>query len=77
MEQSSPESAGRQRCGACGAGFECGIQVGRSTCWCFELPRVCRVDPDANCWCPECLAAEVARQQSGELLGCHETSPRL
>lgn len=53
--------AASDRCARCGAPFECGMQAGRSECWCAQLPPIAPPDAAASCYCPRCLAEVSAR----------------
>jgi hypothetical protein len=46
------------RCARCGTAFRCGIGDAGG-CWCTGLPPLPRerLDADAGCLCPACLAA--------------------
>ena len=48
-----------QKCARCEQTFECGIEQGRSTCWCYELPHILPVCEEAKCLCPDCLKKEI------------------
>jgi hypothetical protein len=57
-------SAGKKKCSICGQEFHCGAAVratGRAdfSCWCEELPQVSAIEPERDCFCPECLRAAL------------------
>ena len=49
-------------CISCSKDFYCGVEAGKGTCWCFMY---CRLD-DAllsdGCFCEDCLAKELKKQ---------------
>jgi uncharacterized protein len=51
-------------CEQCGSKFICEISAGKSTCWCFDLPRVMPVIPSTDCLCPSCLDKAVKLKQA-------------
>ncbi|MDX1966315.1 MAG: cysteine-rich CWC family protein [Planctomycetaceae bacterium] len=69
MNTTSGPCGGASQCPACGGAFVCRIRAGYSTCWCFELPRVCQVDPDAECLCPSCLERRIADVSAASTVG--------
>ena len=56
------EETGGRVCERCGAKFVCDMAAGKSSCWCFELPRVMPVIPSTSCLCPKCLETAVKQQ---------------
>lgn len=58
----SPEA--NRTCPSCGCQFGCHIASGRSTCWCFELPRVPIDSSVEDCLCPDCLQSKIADHSS-------------
>jgi hypothetical protein len=53
-------------CASCGSAFECGIEAGEMTCWCFDLPHVIPLDSigsddktGVDCLCPTCLQQKI------------------
>ncbi len=46
-------------CSRCGAQFPCGALPGQSRCWCAELPPIMPLAAEGDCFCPECLRAEI------------------
>lgn len=54
-----------KRCPECGTTFECLAHCGANTCWCMALPPLpMPTDAAADCLCPKCLRAEIARAQA-------------
>jgi hypothetical protein len=62
-------------CTSCGGRFTCGLRESQEPCWCASLPPLQRVDPDADCLCPACLAARIAAEAAtppaGSLADAH------
>ncbi|MGY8656845.1 MAG: cysteine-rich CWC family protein [Verrucomicrobiia bacterium] len=53
-------------CPRCGAAFECGVAAGKSSCWCFEKPRMADLPREFDsCLCPACLE-EVQNQAKAQ-----------
>ena len=52
------------RCTRCELQFQCDIALGKSHCWCMDLPLVLPVRDAVGCMCPNCLAKEIETQQS-------------
>ncbi|MDR5778174.1 cysteine-rich CWC family protein [Caballeronia sp. LZ065] len=52
-----------QTCARCGAAFRCGVLAGDAACWCADFPKLPfdRLQADAACLCPSCLAAAIER----------------
>jgi nicotinate-nucleotide--dimethylbenzimidazole phosphoribosyltransferase len=54
-------------CPRCGAAFRCGVVAGDARCWCAQLPPFNPPLPTsaaASCFCPNCLKALAATQQT-------------
>jgi hypothetical protein len=49
-------------CARCGAAFQCAIAAGFERCWCAELPAVRVPDPQAACYCAQCLREILAAE---------------
>lgn len=52
-------------CPACGKSFNCKATDG-AACWCTELPAVLPVNADSQCFCPDCLASQIAGRFKAE-----------
>ncbi|RTL54941.1 MAG: hypothetical protein EKK46_07435 [Rhodocyclaceae bacterium] len=66
---SDPPSSGRfpagGRCPRCGGAVECGISLGRQTCWCMDLPPLGAASIQGEgCYCQQCLKALLAEPQA-------------
>ncbi len=62
----SCQEAAVKICSLCGENMTCGIQSGNSTCWCFDLPHVMKMETaSAGCLCRDCLEAAI-KKQSGD-----------
>ncbi|WP_084414689.1 cysteine-rich CWC family protein [Chitinibacter tainanensis] len=60
-------------CSRCGAEFSCGV-VAEQPCWCQQYPPVLAVpSAAASCWCPACLAAELAARSPVPLSAAPDT----
>jgi len=51
-------------CASCGERFTCGLRETQVPCWCASLPPLSRVDPAADCLCPDCLRARLAAESA-------------
>ncbi len=74
-ENAEEKSRGERRrpCPSCGEFSDCGLQAGRDTCWCFELPHLIRVpktDEDAN---PDCLCEACLQKLIASISDIHDT----
>jgi hypothetical protein len=58
-------------CASCGERFTCGLRESQEPCWCASLPPLQRIDPNADCLCPACLAARVAVEAAMPNAGRH------
>ena len=52
-------------CSTCNRTFTCGLRETTEPCWCASLPPIASVDATADCLCPECLRAKLARDGTG------------
>ena len=64
MPAAQPEVARVKPCPECRAGFFCGPRPDTGRCWCDELPALIAPTSDAECLCPDCLKAKLARKIS-------------
>lgn len=60
----APPAQGLKACAGCGTPFDCG--AGRAACWCNDLPLLPAgaLEPAADCYCPACLRARIARTRA-------------
>lgn len=53
-------------CANCGQRFGCGVDSGAG-CWCAAWPQAfAKPDPARDCFCPECLSAQLKKNRSVE-----------
>lgn len=53
-------------CPRCGAAFTCGMNAGQEPCWCAALPVLAVTQPEAGCFCPDCLKQLVEAQSQNQ-----------
>jgi hypothetical protein len=55
------------RCPRCSRVFDCAMHGQPFDCWCKSMPALPadRLTSGGRCLCPECLAGEIARAQTG------------
>jgi hypothetical protein len=66
MSETAASETSAARCPRCRRTFDCGARGDRAGCWCMAMPSLPAdaLDASTGCLCPECLAAEIARNQA-------------
>ena len=60
MNASEPTGEREKQCANCGATFSCGRDV-ETGCWCETREAIAPSKRFADCLCPKCLDAEIAK----------------